>query len=196
MDNSIKVDITTSPKVLSLTHTFKGVINKIIEIWKSSTETTNVGDLWKMLYDTEYVISILKLGSQKAIGDIFQEINSTLNNGGYATNPTNINNKTTFGFMGDRPSGIRVIKLLKNASNVEKNLPNSILPNAYGGYIGQKSTLVYSTNYDKKYKKPLINEPKKIEEEDNIIKGKRKRPDQPNKSNKKPRVEPEVPLRK
>ena len=126
-----------NPIILQANYTFKGVINRIIDIWKAAQNVTNGEELWTILENTDYFLSILKLGSQKAVGDIFQEINSTLKNGGYNVN-TLIDNKKTFGLMGDRPSGIRVIKLLKDAaSDVNKN--------ACGGYIATNinNNLVY-----------------------------------------------------
>ena len=68
-----------------------------------------------MLNNDALFESIITLGSLKAIGDIFQEIQSTLNNAGYLNPPNNIgfNNKPTYGLMGDRPSGMRNIQIIK-----------------------------------------------------------------------------------
>jgi hypothetical protein len=120
------------PVLLKANYVFKNLIEGIIKIWKQSSLTES-SQLWNMLYNTDYFSSILKLGSQKSIGDIFQEINSTLANGGYKYG--NIQNKQTFGLMGDRPSGIRVIKLLMNAA-----APTMINQNASGGYISEGET--------------------------------------------------------
>jgi hypothetical protein len=136
--NFLDINLESQPIILQANYTFKSVVNRIIEIWKSHTELSNIEQLWELLYRTDYFLSILKLGSQKAVGDIFQEINSSLDNGGYNI-PTNINAIRTYGLMGDRPSGIRVIKLLKNGIN-------GININACGGYIGESSSLIYVPN--------------------------------------------------
>jgi hypothetical protein len=138
--NFLDINISTQPIILQANYTFKSVINRIIEIWKSASTETSINSLWEMLYFNDYFISILKLGSQKAVGDIFQEINSTLDNGGYiSSSKTQINSKKTFGLMGDRPSGIRVIKLLKDSES-------GVNPKASGGYIGEDSSLIYLPN--------------------------------------------------
>ena len=140
--NFIDIKIDSQPIVLQANYVFKNLINRIIEIWKSQVSITNIDDLWKVLDGTDYFLSILKLGSQKAVGDIFQEINSTLSNGGYNVEVQNLENKDTYGLMGDRPSGVRVFKLLNNvgplsASNQGKN------PRASGGYVGSTTTFMY-----------------------------------------------------
>ena len=134
--------------VLSANATFKTVINKIIEIWKSSKIKPNKPeDLWSMLNNDALFESIITLGSLKAIGDIFQEIQSTLNNAGYLNPPNNIgfNNKPTYGLMGDRPSGMRIFKLLKDASNQAM-----LLTNVCGGYVGETNSLIYCSDAMKK----------------------------------------------
>lgn len=138
MYNFLDIDISEQPIILQANYTFKGVINRIIEIWKGNT-ATEATTLWDILYNTDLFLSILKLGSQKAIGDIFQEINSTLVNGGYSYSggvKSEISNSITWGLMGDRPSGIRVLKLLKDSSAGKNN-------NAIGGYIGSETSLLY-----------------------------------------------------
>jgi len=134
--NDINVCLTT-PVLLMANYVFKSLIEEIIKIWKQPiTGTPTPDQLWEMLYSTNYFSAILKVGSQKSIGDIFQEINSTLANGGYSSPDRNIQVRQTYGLMGDRPSGIRVIKLLMNAAPTQpagggKN------PNAIGGYISE-----------------------------------------------------------
>ena len=135
--NFLDINLETQPIILQANYTFKSVINRIIEIWKSQVAVSDIERLWDSLRDIDFFLSILKLGSQKAVGDIFQEINSTLDNGGYIRN-IGINGIKTYGLMGDRPSGIRVIKLLKDGII-------GINPNACGGYIGNKS-LIYVPN--------------------------------------------------
>jgi hypothetical protein len=157
--NFLTINLESQPIVLQANYTFKHVINRIIEIWKSAESVTNITELWRMLSDTDYFLSILKLGSQKAVGDIFQEVNSTLYNCGYSdissakakkpmihVNP----DAKTYGLMGDRPSGIRVFKLLLNGK------VGSTMPFACGGFIGSPdSMLIYVPNT------LIINEKKK-----------------------------------
>lgn len=140
--NFLDININTQPIILQANYTFKGVINRIIDIWKSNS-SPNIDELWTLLETNDYFLSILKLGSQKAIGDIFQEINSTLDNGGYISKTgaqngviSALGGKKTYGLMGDRPSGIRVFKLLKDARR-GKN------PNACGGYISTNNSLIF-----------------------------------------------------
>jgi hypothetical protein len=141
------IDIQRNPvKLLQANYTFKGVINRILEIWKGAQEVKDIEGLWDLLYHNDFFLSILQVGSQKAVGDIFQEVNSTLAYGGYSKDNNHpdegveidaINRKTTFGLMGDRPSGIRVIKLLKDGAS-------GVKPNACGGYISENYSLIYS----------------------------------------------------
>jgi hypothetical protein len=42
--------------------------------------------------------------------------------------------------MGDRPSGVRVLKLLKD---FDPKIPSGVNPNATGGYIGGDTSLIY-----------------------------------------------------
>lgn len=140
--NFIDIKIDSQPIVLQANYVFKNLINRIIELWKNAKPGSDIDVLWTYLYGTDYFLSILKLGSQKAVGDIFQEINSTLFNGGYNVQVQNLVNKNTYGLMGDRPSGIRVFKLLNNVgqespSNQGKN------PKASGGYVGGNTTFMY-----------------------------------------------------
>ena len=129
------MDISSAPIDLQANVSFKNVINQILLIWKNKDinptdlpDPTDLLGLWKILDDHGVFESILQVGSKKAIGDIFQEINSTLENSGYTNNFDVVNAKTTFGLMGDRPSGVRVIKLLKDAES-------GINTKAIGGYI-------------------------------------------------------------
>lgn len=133
--NFIDIKIDSQPIVLQANYVFKNLINRIIEIWKTAPGA-NIDELWSHLYNTDYFLSILKLGSQKAVGDIFQEINSTLENGGYNVPVQGVIDKNTYGLMGDRPSGVRVLKLL-NSRSIGKN------PKASGGYVGGETSLIY-----------------------------------------------------
>ena len=150
LDNIITLDISKAPIELQANTSFKGVINQIITIWKSSV-VSDIEQLWQLLEFDDFFLSILKVGSKKAIGDIFQELNVVLENGGYSSPPLTIRSKTTIGLMGDRPSGIRIVKLLKNATKGTN-------PNVIGGYVASSNTLIYAS-YDalrgggfKKYK--------------------------------------------
>lgn len=136
LTNIITLDISKAPIELQANTSFKGVINKIIEIWKSRSSVTDIEDLWGLLEFNDFFIDILKVGSKKAIGDIFQELNVVLQNGGYSTPPRDLNSKTTIGLMGDRPSGLRVVKLLEDASRGTN-------PNVIGGYVADTNTLIY-----------------------------------------------------
>jgi len=140
--NSLDIMIDSKPIVLEANYVFKNLINQIISIWKSQDTVRDINELWESLKRTDYFISVLKLGSQKSIGDIFQEINSTLYNAGYNQSVQKLIEKKTFGLMGDRPSGVRVIKLLKDARS-GKN------PNASGGYTG-------TPNSQNEYPKAII----------------------------------------
>ena len=118
------------------------MINRIIEIWKTSASVTNINQLWEILDNNQYFLSILKLGTQKAVGDIFQEINGTLKDGGYSVTVENLASKSTYVLGGDRPSGVRVVKLLKDARG-GKN------PNSSGGYVGGDYSLIYFASIKK-----------------------------------------------
>jgi hypothetical protein len=141
------INIKNNPvKLLQANYTFKGVINRILEIWKGAQTVTDIEGLWGLLENDAFFLSILQVGSQKAVGDIFQEVNSTLEYGGYSKDNNDpsegdeidvINRKRTFGVMGDRPSGIRVIKLLKDGVSGVKE-------NACGGYVAENGSLIYS----------------------------------------------------
>ena len=133
--NFIDIKLDSQPIVLQANYVFKNLINRIIELWKTAPGS-NIDDLWDHLYGTDYFLSILKLGTQKAVGDIFQEINSTLSNGGYSVEVQGIRTKNTYGLMGDRPSGVHVFKLLNN-SDSGKN------PKASGGFVGGNTTFMY-----------------------------------------------------
>jgi hypothetical protein len=144
--NFIDINIDSQPIVLQANFVFKNLINRIIEIWKINSSVTDINQLWSGLQNTDYFLSILKLGSQKAVGDIFQEINSTLANGGYNVEVQGLSSKQTYGLMGDRPSGVRVIKLLNDAAQ-GKN------PNASGGYVGGDTSLIYFSPTSQSIKK-------------------------------------------
>lgn len=138
LDNIITLDISKAPIELQANTSFKGVINQIITIWKSSV-VSDIEQLWQLLEFDDFFLSILKVGSKKAIGDIFQELNVVLENGGYSSPPSTIRSKTTIGLMGDRPSGIRIVKLLKNATKGTN-------PNVIGGYVASSNTLIYASD--------------------------------------------------
>jgi len=184
MYNFLDINIKTQPIILQANYTFKGVINRIIEIWKSASMISDIDKLWELLEYNDYFLSILKLGSQKAIGDIFQEINSTLYNGGYSVN-ANVDVKNTFGLMGDRPSGVRVLKLLKDSKS-------GVNPNACGGYIGNETSLVYfpisfkgGSKHSKKNTKKILKHIKKTYKEKKYVNKSIKKRKQKNRKTKK-----------
>ena len=59
--NFLDINISTQPIILQANYTFKAVINRIIEIWKSASSETNIDSLWEMLYFNDYFISILTI---------------------------------------------------------------------------------------------------------------------------------------
>ena len=136
LTNIITLDISKAPIELQANTSFKGVINKIIEIWKSRDSVSDIDDLWGLLEFTDFFIDILKVGSKKAIGDIFQELNVVLENGGYTPTVLDISNTTTIGVMGDRPSGSRLLKLQEDAKSGTN-------PNVIGGYVNSNNSLVF-----------------------------------------------------
>jgi hypothetical protein len=134
-NGNIEISLESQPILLQANYVFKNLINRIIEIWKTSS-VIDIGSLWALLENNDYFLSILKLGSQKAIGDIFQEINGTLENGGYSVPVQNLVNKKTYVIGGDRPSGVRVVKILKDDDSGKNSKAN-------GGYVGGDYTLLY-----------------------------------------------------
>jgi len=136
LTNSFILDIKSAPIDLEANVAFRSVIAEIIKIWSRTEVILNEELLWSTLENKDIFLQVLKAGSKKAIGDIFQEINSTLENGGYTTKVTGLDSKLTLGLMGDRPSGARVIKLLKDAKS-------GINPNAVGGYVAPKKSFIY-----------------------------------------------------
>ena len=129
----ITIDMTTS-KVVTLTanNTFKNVINKILTIWGTELSNNMFKDeeiLWQLLENKRIYIDLISTGSLKGIGDFFQEINSTLENGGYREIMIKyFENHLRIGANGDQPSGIRAGFLLLNASR-------GIHENAVAGYL-------------------------------------------------------------
>ena len=134
--NSINIRIDKQPEVLEANFVFKNLINQIIQIWKTQRTQTDINALWTSLEGTDYFTSIIQVGSQKAVGDLYQELNSTLQRGAYNVVLPKVVDKNTYGLMGDRPSGVRVVKLLKDAMS-GKN------PRASGGYVGGETSLIY-----------------------------------------------------
>ena len=141
LTNSFILDIKSAPVDLEANVAFRSVIEAIIEIWSRTAVILDEELLWSTLENKEIFLQVLKAGSKKAIGDIFQEINSTLENGAYTTTVPEVNSKLTLGLMGDRPSGARVIKLLKDAKS-----GTGINTNAVGGYVAPKKSFIYVPN--------------------------------------------------
>ena len=89
-----------------------------------------------------YAVEFRGVGSETYSGvKTTKKINSTLENGAYTTTVSGLDRKLTLGLMGDRPSGARVIKLLKDAKS-----GTGINTNAVGGYVAPKKSFIYVPN--------------------------------------------------
>jgi len=131
----IVIDITTSVVItLSSNTTFKKVIDTIIGIWKTQSTTTNTKmDKWKSLERQDIFTELISNGAIKSVGDLFQEINSVVEMGGYSDNIADFNQQLRIGAMGDQPSGVRAGYLLLTAKS-------GIHPNSIAGYISSPSS--------------------------------------------------------
>jgi hypothetical protein len=157
----INVDIN-SPKilVLSANTTFRKVIDKIINIWTTSLNSTPAIDentLWQILENNKLFIDLVSVGSIKSVGDFFQEINSVVVNGGYKTDKPILKNQFRIGANGDQPSGVRAGFILLNAN------PDSLYPNAMAGYFSNTvdDNVVILHNIDESLL-PIITTPLKL----------------------------------
>jgi len=96
--------------------------------------------LWDILINKRIYVDLISTGSLKGIGDFYQEINSTLEKGGYNDNKIPKNyfyNHLRIGANGDQPSGIRAGFLLLNANT-------GIHENAIAGYLADSNTIMIS----------------------------------------------------
>jgi len=125
------IDLNGAPTVLSANNVFKVTLEALEIIMKSVAEfPVTVEDLWSECDKLENFKKILTPTSKKATGDINQELNSVVINGGYIQDDTatpdklnQINTCFTIGLAGDRPSGARMAltALYADASGLLKN---------------------------------------------------------------------------
>jgi len=121
------IDMSTSTVVtLSANNTFKNVINRILTIWNielGNKKINNEEILWQLLQNNRIYTDLISTGSLKGIGDFYQEINGTLQNGGYDNIASNyFENHLRISANGDQPSGIRAgFILLKGIEGVHYN---------------------------------------------------------------------------
>lgn len=90
---------------LSANNTLKRVLKQILIEWKKTG--INEFNKWDVLYNDRIFEQLIRICSQKGIGDFFQEINSVASGGGYQ-NPII---GPRIGGMGDQPSGVRAAML-------------------------------------------------------------------------------------
>jgi hypothetical protein len=138
------IDMSTTKVVtLSANNTFKSVINRILTIWNNQLGKGLIDNeelLWEILINKRIYVDLISTGSLKGIGDFYQEINSTLENGGYNDKKITKNyfyNHLRIGANGDQPSGIRAGFLLLNANT-------GIHENAIAGYLADSNTIMIS----------------------------------------------------
>jgi hypothetical protein len=149
----INIDIRRSPVVtLSANNTFKNVINKILTIWArifSGQYVNNAGQImWETLESKSIYSELVSCGAIKCIGDLFQEVNSTVEYGGYDSDVIKNNNIYRIGAMGDQPSGVRAGYILLKASS-------GYYPKSISGFIspGDNSIMIVKDeNNSKKMK--------------------------------------------
>jgi hypothetical protein len=157
----IDIDIS-EPKIvkLSANTTFKGVIDKILHIWARIFDGKTVPDpelLWQSLESKSVFTELVRAGSVKSVGDLFQEINSVVEMGGYSVSIPNFNNILRIGAMGDQPSGVRAgYLLLRAVSGVNQNtIAGFISPTNNGNSVVISGTdVITKTN-----KRPVDNPP-------------------------------------
>lgn len=152
----IKIDIgKKNIVVLSANQTYKTLLSTILIIWdrlfktKSGRITTEM--MWESLLSDVVFIEFVKCGSIKSVGDLFQEINSVAEFGGYdssrihktdlAALKTIISNQYRIGANGDQPSGVRAGYLLLKART-------GINPNSMGGYFSDSKKGTFAIRGD------------------------------------------------
>ena len=137
----VKTIDTSTPNVtdLCVSNTYKSMVNRILFIWADKIleprldGTVDVNALFEHLIQNESVFSdILSCSSLKNAGDLYQELNGTLENRGYdmsvlddKTRQTRIGefkNKMLLEINQDRPSAARAIfLLLQNVGEINTN---------------------------------------------------------------------------
>lgn len=139
--SNINLDI--KPEMLSANNVFKVTLGVIEGIMKEQTAPIPVRDLWESLYSSTNFKKIITPTCQKATGDINQELNSIVRNGGYydtsqkdRIEQINIK-KITVGLAGDRPSGVRMILLALHATQRDQLLSSFAV-----GYANVSESLV------------------------------------------------------
>ena len=164
----IDIDISEPKKKLAANATFKGVIDKILHIWARIFDGINVPDpelLWQSLESKSVFTELVRAGSVKSVGDLFQEINSVVEMGGYSDDIPNFNNILRIGAMGDQPSGVRAgYLLLRAVSGVNQNsIAGFISPTNNGNSVVISGTAVIkntnATNDMKTNKKRPVDNP-------------------------------------
>lgn len=148
MESKSVVDVT-SPHVVKLSNNIiKSIINKnnnesvntlsvkasYLNIMKLLKEKFSQGNPWESFENINHYIDLIRVASRKGNGDIYQELNSVAENGGYIDTIIP-NNKIRIGLSNDQPSGVRSGFLILNALS-------GINENAMAGYYGQQKTLV------------------------------------------------------
>ena len=133
----IDIDITekNSINILGANENYKELLNTIVSIWdrlfkrKQSYELTPKM-LWDSLLKDTVFIEFVSAGAVKSVGDLFQEVNSIAQLGGYDSSrirpkskldtlTTKMSGEFRVGANGDRPSGVRAgYLLLKSISGI------------------------------------------------------------------------------
>jgi hypothetical protein len=141
------VNLNIKPEMLSANNVFKQTL-AAIALCFSENGPMSVGELWASLESNDNFKRIITPTCWKATGDINQEFNSIVANGGYADISENHDirtrimiSMTTLGLAGDRPSGVRMILLALFSLN-EELLRNFVVGYANlssGLYVGRKA---------------------------------------------------------
>ena len=141
-----KTNITTD-KVLEANFVFPRLITSIINSWSSLREEKDqkgeelkYNDYWDYIFSVN-MEEIMKIGPNKNFGDLFQEVSTVAKNGAMTGTKKNyIGNVSKYdsdgvadrlGLSGDRPSGLRIVYILKKALK-----DSAINTKAHGGYFG------------------------------------------------------------
>ena len=153
MESKSLVDVT-SPHVVKLnSNVMKSIMSKsqnddtihtlsvkssYLNIMKLLKEKFAAGNPWEIFEDINHYIDLIRVASRKGNGDIYQELNSVAENGGYVDTiiPSN---KIRIGLSNDQPSGVRSGFLLLNAKE-------GINKKALAGFYGKGKTLVVGKN--------------------------------------------------
>ena len=96
-----------SIKVLSASNTLTSFVNTLIQIWSTGPSDMDWNTRWSYFDDPQKFNTLLGAVHQKATGDLFQEMNVIVKNGGY--NEYKSPKRYRRGTMGDQPSGCRAI---------------------------------------------------------------------------------------